>query len=371
MKVDMLEVFNAEVARWADAWAAQSDNRTADADTAKLLKKLEARLPTGVRERLGAALHRKALVADPARGRGNFLGPPGGETHQMLTRHTPPGEGPQVWPCWEMFVHMADYGSLEAMSQAHPGLVIGIEDAQMDLSVRQDGELVAYVEVKELQQGAEGLIRELLALTRRGPIPPREKFLETQGGYAKDAIKKANYILDNRERGTLMLAVRSGRRDRTGLLERCFDVTVDGSTRTLDIREVPQVPVPYYLEARKLGTDHDRAVASLVWALHRRFPRSWLKRGSQGTYVLYRALPSSGESPILVGVQRDGKLYTELHALESNELRRFEEVLDKAGFNLGDTGSGKFHRMWRRTDAKPFSLSPEEAEKLVVGLRES
>jgi hypothetical protein len=349
MQKNMAEVFDSHVRRWAAAWGARDVNAGCDADPVRLLGLLRERLPADVPARFGAALHRKALATQ-----GDRVGLPGGAAHQILTKHNN-----AAWPCWEMFVHWAEYAAFEATARIYPDLEVLVEDADMDITVRRGGVLVAYSEVKEKGSEARRLVERLLML-EGADIEER-----LPGTSPPDEIKKANYLLKERPPGPVLFAVRAGGTGGDAVFEKSFEVTV-GPGRRLSFSP-RSLPLPLLLEQALLHDEHQRAIAELVWQVQRSCPDTWVNRGTKGTYVLYRTV--GGTSPILIGSESSGSLYTELPALAPDELTEFEKLLSGHRIELGDTSSRSGHRMWKTFEGQHPVLDRRASAAIAAGLR--
>ncbi len=331
-----------------------------------LWKRLDRDIPL----RLASALHRGALVTEredpsnpePDKKRGHFVGPPGMRKHQMLTTHAG-----RVWPCWEMFVHMAEYGSLQAMASEHEALDLRIEDDQMDLTVRVTGNLVAYVEVKHDADEASRLLGRMQS-PEPGDLELRRAYLEETADRRAipDAIKKAGYLLRSSMGRPATLppiafGVRAGGADDA----RTFLVRPDPHTMELAFDEITG-PLPLHVELAVEQDPHRRAQAYLAWTLQRQ-SRVLLRRGTHGNYVVYSGTAES--TPIAVGFERRGSVYTELDAFDDAQRSKLNDLLSRHGLTLGDTSTGK-HRLWKSLASNQAFILEDEtlARELGAGI---
>jgi hypothetical protein len=372
MRVKLDDLFNEHVRRWVESWAAANPQHEADADllvggegTRGILWE---RLPPDVPLRLASALHRKALVTEledppasnPTSRRGHFIGPPGMAKHQMLTNH----EG-RAWPCWEMFVHMAEYGSLHAMATEYDALDLQIEDDLMDLTVRTDGALIAYTEVKRKVDEARSLI-DGMRNPRAGDLELRRAYLqgEITPRAVPDAIKKAGYLLRaSKDRPATLPPIAFA--VRAGGPEDALTFLVRPDHHTMEIVfEVAKDPLPLHVE-RSVQTDpHRRAQACLAWTLQRQ-SCVLLRRGKHGNYVIYNGTTES--TPIAVAFERKGAVYSELHAFTDAQREAMVRMLTRHGVTLGDTSTGKHHRMWKNATSNNLFILDDEALARQLG----
>ena len=365
------DIFEAAVRRWVRAWGlAQGPGADADADA--FLSRIEKRLQPDIATWIGAGYH-LGLLRDHARS-GWSVGPgpraPAGfaYTFQMVTNASK--AAPSATPCWENLVHLAEYVALTRMAETLDGVEVHIEDDSgtktgraMDLTVRFDGELAAFVEIKKDATAARTLVRQMCDISGsgQGDLRPIERLSSGSLQGIKDGAKKLNYMLTDLERtgrdqADIPFVVRASGTDEAPVLEHRFMARVDRVRRTVqlvgDCGGAPQdaregglrMPVALHLEAAR--DPSRRPAASLAWELERRSAQLWLARGVHDhSYIVYRSTPS-GER-ILLGVQRDGRLYTESAAL-GDDFEAFRSVLRDAGFDLG---RGMQWAYWRRGGA--------------------
>ncbi|MCA9718204.1 MAG: hypothetical protein KC468_26265 [Myxococcales bacterium] len=348
MKTKMSEVFVTHVNRWLAARERRYPDHRVDHD--EFLDLLYKRLSPDIPRRLGAALHRGYLAEDPIPGRGYFIGATPQNTHPMLRQ-----SNGKAAPCWEMFVHMAEYGSLRTLAEHVDGLAVCIEDNRMDLTVRQRGVLLAYVEVKEDAKVAERLVRAMLA--------PSDAF-NCSASTRADADKKTTYIFDAAARAggscDLAFAVRASGGKSNPIFDERYVVRVDESSRTLNFTRL-ELPIPIYLELQFAQSELDRARTRVAWTIERARADVWLSRGEKrGIYNLYRST-STGEH-ILVGMQSDGRVYTEPAALEGLNRSRFDAKLAEVGVQLG---AGEKWTYWKTVDGAGFVLRESQSEQIA------
>jgi hypothetical protein len=117
----------------------------------------------------------------------------------FLVRDLASGKGPYAWfsrnrgsgvpsPNWEYFYQVAEYVRLASALAGR--YEVGFEDELMDVSVRRDGELVAYVEVKETKAGTARLLSRLRSLGMTVPIDQPDR--------GDDPLRKAKYLVKHR-----------------------------------------------------------------------------------------------------------------------------------------------------------------------------
>lgn len=145
-----------------------------------------AAISQGTRQGIGRGI-REGLVQPAERGVGFTLG------------RAAPARGPYAWfsrnrapetpsPNWEYFFQVAEF--VRIRSALGPAYEIGFEDGLMDVSVRREGVLLWYVEVKVSRAQTDRLLRALNLI--------REDVNLVAPDRGNDPLRKAKYLVRHR-----------------------------------------------------------------------------------------------------------------------------------------------------------------------------
>jgi hypothetical protein len=111
----------------------------------------------------------------------------------------PENKGPYSWfehnnqkkqpqPCWEYYVHLAEFIRLHKIFDKSKNVELKFEDNSMDIGIYKNDKLWICCEVKRKSSKAEELINGIKKLqTVKDPLP---------SGGGKDHIQKAKYIIN-------------------------------------------------------------------------------------------------------------------------------------------------------------------------------
>jgi hypothetical protein len=143
-----------------------------------------AALPDPTRELIGRGIESGIVLVDGWTF--NLTGLPAGKgPYALFSRNRGPGIPS---PNWEYFFQIAEFVRVrEALADS---LTVGFEDGLMDVSVRRDGHLLWYVEVKPR---ASQIAPLLLAMNSYALAVPLE-----QADRGNDPLRKAKYLVRHR-----------------------------------------------------------------------------------------------------------------------------------------------------------------------------
>lgn len=339
MQGTALERFQDEFRRWV---AAHNEKHLFHSDADELLRALQDRIPPDRLTHIGSALLNGWLETDPRPGRGYFVREDGREAQSS---HPTLVGGKKVTPWWELFVQLADYGWLRAIAGRH-GHVVRLEDRYMDITVHAGDTLLLYVENKVDDRETEKLLAGIRAWGERG-VTDKDRDRNDDG------LKKAHYMLHPDARPQFFGLSALG-------YHRSFRVEYPDDThlRLVDDERSFSAILADHLGD---GTAPKRAVVDALAAeLQRPDSAIWASCGTGQTAYNFYAPGPDGDA-IIVGVFKDGQVWTNVRELGPDRAAHLARNLDEIGIELNDDKAWPHWRFGGKTlnlaDADPVAIA--------------
>ena len=364
----MEERWKRETRKWTEAWDTVHPDQPWDAET--LVSRMEERLPAEVLWKVNQAFEEGLIETDPAPGRGHFIRIRDGQSLSTM------GSAKQATPFWELFVQLAEYRSLHIAVGGRDDLRVQLEDGRMDLTLREKGTLIGYVEAKEQASKAESLGKEMRALSGVALDEP------TGVSASKpDAYRKAWYLLDEFRRqrrvpGQVQFSIRSGGKRGQALHEDRYRAHVDPDARTMTLEAEPEGSLVEWADVTFAATDTRRACATLAWRVARgSTDPMFVDLGSVKTHRVYRVV--DGKPRLALEFQRSGAVlgHRQTGGLSEAQISRLRDVLAANNLDLADrhsSGADKQFFVWQdRATGVGWVPTPDRALALAPALAEA
>jgi hypothetical protein len=343
---DPLARFRAELELWTDAhrrlYATQLEPH-------QLYDEVRRRVPDAILHRVGAAFDGgwlKTVVSADGR---HFI-------DQCAATGTALPNVRFLWdrnasPWWELLVQLADYGDLAAAAEPH-GLHVLLEWGRMDVTVWSGTKLVLYVENKFHARDAARLLERLRRYGEEGfELGKPEK--------GNDALRKVHYLFQDGARPEWFALSAVG-------LEQVFRIEyAKGQSHRFELVESAAPLTETLRSFVKNGAAPARLASdALALELERLHPGDLAIAEGTGRAAFNVYVPTDSGSAIALGVEQDGRIWTDLKRLGPRCAGRLAEELSKLAIEL-DTS--KQWTYWQRAAGR-FVLSDADPTLIVEAL---
>jgi len=263
------------------------------------------------------------------------------------------GEG-RIEPNWELHIQLADYSRIRTVAERH-GLITRLEDGLMDITVYAGKKLILYVENKTKKEDAIRLSKRMRDYGKTG-------FSLQDPDKGNDYLRKAKYLVRNKAYPKYFALSAIG-------YEQMFRVEYLGGENRFLLHETKQSLTGPLLDEIPEGDTGTRSVVDPL-ALEIEYligDMVWVSPGSGETAFNFY-FPSIGGDAIFLGVYEDGRIWTDVKALDVEIASRLARELISIGVTLDTTKDWCF---WRKND-KIFNLNNEDplevAKKVITAL---
>lgn len=306
-------------------------------EPANLFAELQSRISPDLLCLIGAAISDGWLVT-AEHGRGYFVKETAaGSPPQPTIYHA--GDG-NVIPWWELYVQLADYARLREVADRR-GLVVRMEDRQMDITVWAGDQMLLYVENKETAAKAKNLLAKMRAYGERG-----FEFMDDDKG--NDPLRKAKYLFCNDSRPEYLALTAVG-------YEQLFKVEYGESNHLFSlVEQLGDITTPL-LRAEATGTPPPRSPADMLAVELQRLThecgaekteRLWLSPGTgQTLFNAYLESSRVSKDAIVVAAYEDGRLWSAVKEIPPETATRLSVALSEIGISLN---AGAQYPFWKK-----------------------
>jgi hypothetical protein len=300
-----------------------------DIQPESLFAELQAKIPTDLLSLIGAAI-KDGWLATANDGRGYFIQETAaGSPPQPTVYHAGAGK---VIPWWELYIQLADYARLRQLAERR-GLVVRMEDRQMDITVWAGEQMLLYVENKVTAESAKHLLKKMRDYGERG-------FELTDENKDNDPLRKAMYLFQDNSRPPYVAISALDYRQ-------LFKVEYGDDNHRFQLIDLPGDLTSPLLHVESRSMPPPRTPADLLAVEVQRLAHEdnvpiWLSPGTGATAfnALFR-LPSSGKDAIVIAAYKDGRMWSALKEIGP-------ELGQRLSSNLSDLGIS------RDSDEYPF-----------------
>lgn len=310
---------------------------------------LRKRIPEDCLRRIGGAILDGWLETEAAPGRTYFIREGGASRAGQPTIYHQ-GEG-VVIPWWELYVQLADYAELRAVAERR-GLVVRMEESQMDIVVWAGSRMLQSIENKETREKAVALVKKMKEYGCTG-------FDLNDPAKGNDPLRKAKYFFQKDFRPQYFAVTAIGYRQ-------LFEVRYGQEPSHFELVELPGDITAPLISAEALGDVPSRnASDSLAIEIQRLLAESpaartsqiWISPGTRGTeFNLYLYEPGSQKHALAVGAYRDGRIWSEVGRMGAESAARLVERLGALGISIRLRQNDSF---WRK-DGVAYVLDAQD-----------
>jgi hypothetical protein len=325
-----------------------------------LLVELQAQISLELLRLIGAAIHDGWLITAED-GRGYFVRETAADSPAQPTVYHA-GNG-KVIPWWELYIQLADYARLREIA-GRRGLVVRMEDRQMDITVWAGDRMLLYVENKVTATKAKTLLSKMRRYGELG-------FELTDDNKGNDPLRKAMYLFQDDCQPPYFAISAIG-------YQQLFKVEYGENSHRFSLIEQPgDITTPLiYAEATgvpPMRSSADALAVELQRAAYEREPESgerlWLSPGTgQTAFNAYVHSPIVGNDTIVVAAYKDGRVWSALKEIPPELVNRLSGALSEIGISVDTAAQYPFWRKGGSVMMLTESDAPSIAEAVVSAI---